>query len=367
MLLNIVRASENMPLMFTGVQVVRGSGQNTVGLGAGITRSITGVTASGASVSTAVTNALAPTVSLQVARGFNFDVVIQDSAEFFQGLLTPISTLTFNHYDRQGIPVELLLHLLVEKITITMAGRPTVTYQNEPLSQDYKKFRLAVTNLLKLGINTEVVNSSSEAIGPLLTDADLKSGAATELSKALPGLFLDKAPGGYRFIRPGATYANFCFRGEKTGQSVLPQTSLCADSPVRKAMQLTAEGESTDKNTLRTADVSMSIQMRSTNGLFRYLGALTNFQAASSNDILNLDSPEANSYNNHSKSHALFRILENQPKPNDIASVKYRGTVYSLPIDEQGYTATTLMMLNQLYSLSKSVNSIPSTGSVVVR
>ena len=368
MLLNIVRASENMPLLFTGIQVVRGNGQTVVGGGLGITSTVQGTSVSGAPTSTTVVNTLAPSVNLQVVSGFNFDVVVLDSAEFLQGLLTPISVLTFNHYVRQGVPIELLLHLLTEKITITLPGRPTVTYINDPLSRDFKEFRLLIADLLKLRITTEVGNSSSEAIGPLLTDADLKSGASTEFSKALPGLVLAKVPGGYRFIRPGGTIANFCFLGEETGQSSLPQTSLCADSPLRKAKQAAAVGdESADKKVLTTFEGAMSVQMSSTNDVFNYLGRLARFQAESDNDILNLDSPEAIAYNRQAQNRAVFRVVKNQPKPHDIASVQYRGTVYSLPLEEQGYSATTLMVLNQLFSLSKSVNSIPSTGTVLVR
>ena len=368
MLLNIVRASENMPLLFTGIQVVRGNGQTVVGGGLGITSTVQGTSVSGAPTSTTVVNTLAPSVNLQVVSGFNFDVVVLDSAEFLQGLLTPISVLTFNHYVRQGVPIELLLHLLTEKITITLPGRPTVTYINDPLSRDFKEFRLLIAALLKLRITTEVGNSSSEAIGPLLTDADLKSGASTEFSKALPGLVLAKVPGGYRFMRPGGTIANFCFLGEETGQSSLPQTSLCVDSPIRKDRQATAAGdESADKKVLTTFDGSMSVQMSSTNDVFNYLGRLARFQAESGNDILNLDSPEAIAYNRQDQNRAVFRVVKNQPKPHDIASVQYRGTVYSLPLEEQGYSATTLMVLNQLFSLSKSVNSIPSTGTVLVR
>ena len=370
MLLNIVRASENMPLLFTGIQVVRGNGQTAITGTVGGSRTVQATSVPGSLTSTVVVNALTPSVNLQVVSGFNFDVVVLDSAEFLQGLLTPISVLTFNHYVRQGIPIELLLHLLTEKITITTPGRPTVTYINDPLSRDYKEFRLLIAALLKLRLTTEVANSSSEAIGPLLTDADLKSGASTEFSKALPGLFLAKVPGGYRFIRPGGTIANFCFLGEETGQSILPQTSLCADSPMRKAKQAAADGdESANKKVLTTVDGTMSVQMSSTNDVFTYLGRLARFQAESGNDILNLDSPQAIAYNRQGQgqSRAVFHVVKNQPKPHDIASVQYRGTVYSLPLEAQGYSATTLMVLNQLFSLSKSVNSIPGTGTVLVR
>lgn len=367
MLLNVIRASEDMPLMFTGVQVVRGNGQNTVGGSAGITRSTTDTTASGVLASTNVTDALAPSISLQVSSGFNFDVVVIDSAEFLQGLLTPISVSTFNHYTRHGIPVELLSHLLVENITITRAGQSTVIYRNDPLGRDYKQFLVALTSLLDYGLTTEISNSSGEAIGPLLTDADLKSGRSIEFSKTIPGLVFAKVPGGYRFIRPGGAVANFCFMGERADRSALPQTSLCADSPVRKARKVAAAADSTDKNALKTADASMSVQMRSTSEVFKYLGSLTHYQTKSADNFLKLYSPAARAYPHQGKSNAMFRVLKDQPGANDVASVEYRGAVYSLPGDGQGYSTTVLTVLSQLFSLSKSVNSIPSTGTVVVR
>ena len=367
MLLNIIRASENMPLMFTGVQVVRGNGQNTVGGSAGITRSITDTTASGALASTTETNALAPSISLQVSSGFNFDVVVIDSAEFLKGLLTPVSVSTFNHYTQHGIPEELLMHLLVENITISKAGQPTMTYRNNPLGPDYKQFLVALTSLLDYGFTTEISSSSGETIGPLLTDADLKSGRSIEFSKTVPGLVLAKVPGGYRFIRPGGAVANFCFMGEKSNRSRLPETSLCADSPARKARKADAAADSSGNNAVKTVDASMLVRMRSTSEVFKYLGNLAHYQAKSPGNLVKLYSPQATAYPHQGKSNALFRVLKDQSKANDVAVVEYRGAVYSLPGDDQGYSATVLTVLSQLFSLSKSVNSIPSTGTVVVR
>jgi len=101
--------------------------------------------------------------------------------------------------------------------------------------------------------------------------------------------------------------------------------------------------------------------------VFKYLGNLTQFQTKSADNLLKLVSPAAMAYPHQGKSNAMFHVVKGQPKDNDIASVEYRGAVYSLPGEEQGYSATVLTVVNQLFSLSKSVNSIPSTGTVVVR
>lgn len=373
MLLNIVRSSENMPLMFTGVQVVRGSGQNSIGAALGYSKVMNEQNPVDAPYPLTVSS-IAPSATFQVSSGFNFDVVVLDSAEFLQGLLTPTSVLTFHNLVKHGIPEELLVHLLVDKITITKitpTGPQTLAYVNDPLSQNYKDFRIAVSELMEFGLTTELGSSASVDVGPLLTDADLKSGVATEISKVAPGLFLEKVQGGYRFYRPGGTTANFCFLAENDKQSILLRfftpTSLCADAESRMVRQNTSGDKSPDMNKLSSNRGSISLKMRSTSGVFAYLGSLMRYQAKSNNEFLTLDSSEIMSYNRLDKSRAVFRVVKNQAKANDIVSVEYGGTVYSMPLEEQGFSAITLTVLNMLFSLSKSVNSVPSTGTVVVR
>ena len=173
---------------------------------------------------------MAPSASLQVSSGFNFDVVVLDSAEFYQGLLTPIGIDTVHSYLKKGVPPELILVLLIERITLTVGGVPT-TYVNDPTDPAYSHFRTVLANLLKLGLTTELV-SSSLSVGPLLTDADLKNDLKSLLAAAQAGLFLFPEQGGYRLVKKNVV-ARLCFMGGGNDVPALPQNSLCAVSPKR--------------------------------------------------------------------------------------------------------------------------------------
>ena len=363
-LLNIMRASEDMPLLFTSVQVVRGNGQTTAGAVIGITGSRQATSVSGANNSDTSLTTLAPSASLQVSSGFNFDVVVLDSAEFYQGLLTPIGIDAVHSYLKKGVPAELILILLVERITLTVGGVPT-TYVNDPTGPDYNRFRAVLANLLNLGLTTELV-SSSLPVGPLLTDADLKKDLKSLLAAAQAGLFLFPEQGGYRFAKRNVV-ARLCFMGGGNDVPALPQNSLCALSPKGKGLKMQAGSQRPTNEVLALNDAEMMVQMRSTRDVFSFLGRLAHRQTGAGRDSVILELPAVPPYQDPSKGRALFRVVKDRPKPDDLASAEYRGSVYSLPSDEQGYSATVLSVLQQLFSLSKSVNSIPATGTVVVR
>src|SRR5690348_10712369 len=82
LLLNIVRAGQHMPLLFTGVQVVRGNGSVTSGVTVG--GSVTGTTTSQLGTNTIFgwTGVVTPGASISATDGFNFDVAVLDTAEF---------------------------------------------------------------------------------------------------------------------------------------------------------------------------------------------------------------------------------------------------------------------------------------------
>jgi hypothetical protein len=363
-LLNIMRASEEMPLLFTGVQVVRGNGQNTVGASLGISATDQSTTVTTGPNSDTTVGVLAPSVTLQVSSGFNFDVVVLDSAEFYQGLLTPIGIDALHALSKKGVPAELLLYLAVERITLKVGGVAT-TYVNDPSDQHYERFRSTLGNLLKMGLTTELV-SSSTPLGPLLTDADLKADLKSMFAAAQAGLLPIPESGGYRFVKNNVA-ARLCFMGEGSDVPTLPQDSLCATSPKRVSSKTKDASPSSVSGTLVLPDAEMSVQTRSTRDIFSYLGRLANRQTDAGRDGVTLEMPVSAAFQNLSKGKSLFRVVKGSPKSDDIAAIEYRGSVYSVPSEGQGYSATVLAVLRQFFSLSKSVNSVPLTGTVVVR
>ena len=61
-------------------------------------------------------------------------------------------------------------------------------------------------------------------------------------------------------------------------------------------------------------------------------------------------------------------INKNPPMGSkSIASVEYDGDVYSIPAENNGYSALVIDVLSQFLNLNKSPGSIPASPSVLVK
>jgi hypothetical protein len=364
LLTNVVRAGKHMPLLFTGVQVVRGSGQVTSGVGVGNTSTYQTTSQFGTATIAGWMNAFTPTATLSATDGFNFDVSILDTSEFYKGLLTPVTPDTFGFYLGQGIPTEMLLNLLVERITITENGQ-TRNYINDPAGARYEAFRTVLAHMLQLGLTTEVV-STELPVGPVLTPTE--AGDVKNLvAAATAGLIPKPTPhGGFQLVKLTKA-ARFCFMASKPGLPVLPQASLCKASPARHGGHVAPAGPRppSGDETLEFEKAAMTIQLRSTRSVFSYLGRLVIQQTEDGQPALEMQTPEVQEFAPRGTGMALFRVVRGSGG-DSLATTDYRGGSYSIPAGQQGVSATVLSIVTQLLSLSKSVNSVPSTGTVVV-
>jgi hypothetical protein len=128
-LLNIVRASQNVPLNF--VAFSRVSGSQTA-------QASTGLPAFGVGPAPLVAAVQRQTVFGSAVLNANtsvnnsFDIGILESKDFYNGLLTPVDLATLNFFNRQGYNRQLLMWLFFESVRETMNGR-TYEYRNEPV------------------------------------------------------------------------------------------------------------------------------------------------------------------------------------------------------------------------------------------
>ncbi len=128
-LLNIVRASHNVPLNF--VAFSRVSGTHNVGMGAGLpvfglgpaplVATVNRQAILGSSVLNANTSAIN-----------TFDIGLLESKDFYNGLLSPVDLAALNFFTRQGYSHQLLFWLFTESVRETIRGR-TYEYRNEPV------------------------------------------------------------------------------------------------------------------------------------------------------------------------------------------------------------------------------------------
>lgn len=361
-LLNILRASRNMPLYFSGTQVVRGSG--TTNVSGGIGGSISNTTASQpfGSSSLSLTSGLTPSLNVSVDRNFNFDVAIADTAEFQQALLMPMKEDVMHYYTQQGLPPEMLLHLLVQKFRITVDGTPEV-YENNPMSPTYPEFVATVEKLLDYGLTTQV-NDDFSPVGPVYRQPDLRGIA--EIVKA--GGFILPAQGGFQ-VAIRQPVATFCFDPSVPGNvQRLPATVMCRRPDLVNEMQPLA------RRRVEFENASLYVQLRSTREVFDYLGTLlVQAEADPRAQPLRLTSKAALAYlKNHNCTSAgsqcgeLFRLHRNTAA-KDAVTINFGGTAYSLTPSDGSLSSTVLSVLVQTLNLNKSVNSLPLISTTVVR
>ncbi len=360
-LLNIMRASEDMPLLFTGMMVVRGQG--TAAAGATLGGSYGMQTGSQGVAVDILARTWAPGASLQVSSGFNFDVVVLDSAEFYQGLLNPVSIDALHALSKRGVPTELILYLMIDRITLTVNG-VSETFVNEPSDPNYERFRKALTVLLGYGLTTEQ-DTVNTPMSPLLSADDVKKNMQPLFQAAQAGIIPTPVPGGFMLMKKTTT-SRLCFMGVGPNVPDLPQSSLCSGSPKKRpagpAAAAAAHGE---QQTLTLPDAQMTVQTRSTRDIYGYLGRLARTQTDAGREGVTLELSGVPTYRVAARGKSLFRVVKNDAKADDLVSVEYRGAVYSLP--NEGYTSTVLAVLQQFFNLSKSINSVPNVGTVVVR
>jgi hypothetical protein len=363
MLLNMVRASQNQPLHFTTVAVVRGNGQISPSfniLGTLPFRRFTDFARNGAELSS-----VGP--SLSVSGGFNFDMASLDNAEFIAGLLTPIRPATVNYYVGQGIPRELLFNLLIERISITDAGRTDI-FHNDPARPDFPQFQAVLGNLLKLGLTTEDL-SRVVPFGPPLSAADARN---TEhlVAAAKAGLILSPAPGGTFQLMSPVISARFCF-DLPPGAPALPPGALCRGDKSDESASGSQAGEHKMAGGAGMAgyqNASVTINIRSARDVFNYLGSLIYLQAANPGEArVPLTTQEARDYNFLKRGDDLIVVRKNNSREDDLVKVEYRGDTYSIPFEKQGNSALVFSVVGQILTLNKAINLIPNTSAVVVR
>ena len=128
-LLNIVRASHNVPLNFIAFSRVSGThnvqasgGLPLFGLGSG---PLVQTVNRQAIISSGVFNANTAAIN-------TFDIGLLESKDFYNGLLSPVDLATLNFFTRQGYSRQLLFWLFTESVRETVHDR-TYEYRNEPI------------------------------------------------------------------------------------------------------------------------------------------------------------------------------------------------------------------------------------------
>jgi hypothetical protein len=138
LLLNVVRASERLPMYLTDISKITGS----------IKMEVDG----GISMVEKTRRTFKPTLTGIYALNPTFEVPVMNTQEFMKGFLSPLDLKTLAYYQDTGWPMELLYFLVVRKVVVQLAPEGTgpapkpISFDNYPDVHD-----LVFCKLLQFG------------------------------------------------------------------------------------------------------------------------------------------------------------------------------------------------------------------------
>ena len=374
LLLNIMRAAYRKPLQFSDVASVTGTAQVSGGLG-------TSLPLLGRSDALGRLYQFNPTASAQ--GGPSFVVNIQNTKEFYQGILQPLPLSTVALLAAEGIPKSLLYTLLISRVTIARIGDlgDTHTISNDVFrADDYARFVSLMDLLLDAGISVEQIDP--KPIGAPVSARDAASGDVVAKLRA-QGLTLSprKSRGstvGYDIIPSSDSY-HICFQPASTGRTLRDAGALAPVPPAlfddnacggtaapqrqRGVLSLTSAG----------ARYELQITLRSVEGIIYYLGEIareelglqtrigTGARVPPFTPMIRVDVPP------QSYSQSLFRIEPVGAGTQTLTAV-FQGTRYGVRLSPSGDDRSTQVMelVLEALALNNSAKDQPAPSVITI-
>lgn len=344
LLLNILRARNQYPMIFTGLSRITGSLRTEARVGG--------------NTSIEPGDPIQQTVSpsLGVIDSPTFDVAVLESQEFMRGIMTPLSFELIEYLWDQGFTVEVLLYLTVERIDLQCPGVDAPrALVNEPGDPSFEAFQDALNAVVEGGA-WETDRYQAEAIGPAVEDAEVQRLAAL-IQVAGSRLMLTPLEGGRWQLERQSTDRRLAVHGYDP----------CGGLPRR--------GPRTPERRSRFYDTKMAFEravahapdetsgrivLRSPQSVLFYLGELTR-----PGGQVVIRRGEAT---RSADERRLFVISDTAECGPGAISATYDGIEYVIPTGEgachPGRSLQSLSLTAQLLALQQSARDLPIGGTV---
>jgi len=381
-LINIVRASKNMPLSFLDIPNVVGSGTFSASVGASANLYGSG-TSAGAFFSPATTTAMgsysywSPTTTLSVNSTFNFSLSSLQNEQFVRGLISPVSVDTVN-YMTGGlhVPPELLYTLLIDRIEYLNSAGEKVAPVNNPLSskKSFAEFQTQLRSLIDAGLSTEIMPFEVPT-SPVISQAELMEGKNfVELIKLRQQQMMlkqinDKGATKFQLVQV-LPMARFCFKSDFAANPAYDNFSKslqCADplKPPPSAANNQKDNAGTVGN---KAPQIFTITLRSTQNVFAYLGAVLVAEKELNRVVMLKAAVKGKGSLNDVKEEIPFFVTRPDiSKSKSIAKIEYSNEMYAVASEDNSYSVLVMNLLTQLINLLKVPGSIPVAPAVLIR
>ena len=361
LLSNMLRASDNLPMVFTDITTVQGTGTiNTASsMSANMLASEPSTLAGYFSPTTGSTLGLG--TNLSTSRSFSFSLGSLNNEEFIRGFLTntPMEDMFF-YLRSDNPPKELIASLLIDSIEITGSDRVKKVYLNDPLAKDYKAFQSVMYQLIDDGLSAESTPQMLD-IGPALSKEDF--------IKVLPDLS--------KLVQAKVMFRKLNTKPETYQLTITQQMArFCMDLSISKKrfgqyvgcsnMTQSAQPDLLVNKVGSANDEKLVINLRSTRGVFRYLGKLITLQTATQPVITTVRTPTSNG-NFEDQPILLVQKGSTANMEQFIAATSYQGMTYRVPLSQSGYSARVFDLLSVMVTMNKIPGSIPASPGVLIR
>ena len=372
-LINVVRASQKMPVSFLDIPSIMGTGNVSANAG---------VTATANSIST-MSNTVTPNVGLTVSGGYTFTQSSLDNATFMKPFLSAIQPEIVGYLSaNQAAPKSVLYSLVIDSIDVVTDKKDVIaSFVNDPSKEDYLSFQRVLYVLVAAGLSVEPTFMKVPQ-SPVMDEATMRASMGMFTAALASGITVDEIatpgrPKRYQLVRLlpqfrmclNRTDGQILF-GDSLAASMYCTQTFKARAPSRTATELGKLLSGLGSQTYK--DLSISIKLRSTRNVFDFLGQVVSMQNAEKPTIVKIFNPEAleakpNSTVEDFPPVPLFIVHKNQRLANTLTALEYRGATYSIPDDSNSFSREVMVLLSQLLTLNKIAGSIPPSPSVLVK
>ena len=372
-LINVVRASQKMPVSFLDIPSIMGTGNVSANA------SLTGTANSLSTMSNTVT----PTVGLTVSGGYTFTQSSLDNATFMKPFLSAIQPEIVGYLSaNQAAPKSVLYSLVIDSIDVVTDKKDVIaSFVNDPSKEDYLSFQRVLYVLVAAGLSVEPTFMKVPQ-SPVMDEATMRASMGMFTAALASGITVDEIatpgrPKRYQLVRLlpqfrmclNRTDGQILF-GDSLAASMYCTQTFKARAPSRTATELGKLLSGLGSQTYK--DLSISIKLRSTRNVFDFLGQIVSMQDSEKPTIVKIFNPEAleakpNSTVEDFPPVPLFIVHKNQRLANTLTALEYRGATYSIPDDSNSFSREVMVLLSQLLTLNKIAGSIPPSPSVLVK
>jgi len=346
--LNVVRASEKMPMNFLDIPSILGTGMLTVSpnvtgsFGAAVFGSgLAGPSGLGLG---SLSNSVSSTLSVTNMNQFTFTQSSLDNATFWKSFLSKVPLSTIEYFMQNRTPKEVIYSLVIDSILIVKSDGEIMAFNNNPLdSTNYLEFEKILYKLINAGLTVSAENPLSQ------TRKNNKLGTTPDILTA------DKSalyPNEFRFCIDGR-------RNTKNLQEMNLDDSVFCDI------------KDTEKDKKIVGKSYLRINLRSAKNIYDYLGTVVQAQLEENPVLVTLPPSSYTSRNERFRGtqnhYALLVVKKNDPTNSFITVEGLQNNVYTVPMSNDGYSRLTLELASQIITLSKIPGSAAPSPALLVK